>query len=441
MAYDRRTLLKAMAGTSAAGLLAGCGGDGTGNTTEEGGDDPTTLSLGGDTSDLPCDLETYGTIQPDEGSGEVTLWHARTDGGTSLLEDAQSSWQNNTDSSLTLSRIPQSNFQAKLQSSIPSGDGPYLFEWAHDRAGNYDANGFLSDQAGNIDIPNCMLTDVALEASAYDGKRIGVPWAAETVTLMYNKEMVDEPPETLSDMKSIMEEYHDPDNGTYGLGYAINPYNVSGFAQAYGEEVYNGEEDTLGLTSDEVIRGLRVVIDDLAPYMPDDPGGDAQLSVFQEGNAPLYISGPWDVSGLQDAEAVDLGLTTMPSLPDGGQFRPYTGVKLVYFASKMDNGSAAGAARDYAEWFASNETELLRHANEGNFVPVHTKLAGQDQLPAAVKTFAQQVQNGYPMPKNPKMDQVWGPYGDAVTSTFNGNGNLEDNLETAAENIRESWNN
>jgi arabinogalactan oligomer/maltooligosaccharide transport system substrate-binding protein len=268
---------------------------------------------------------------------------------------------------------------------------------------------------------------------------MGRPWAAETVALIYNKSLVDEPPETLEDMKAIMEEHHDPDGGMFGLGYPINPYYVSAFAQAYGEEIYNGEENSLGITSDEVKKGLRVLLDDLRPYMPDDPGGGIQKSIFTNGNAPFTIDGPWQLPALKDAD-FEVGVTTLPDLPDGGTPRPYMGIKLLFFGTKMDEEPTNGAAaREFAEWYTTNRRRMLNLANNGGFVPVHADLADDSRLPENVSGYARQVQTGYPMPANSNMNQVWGPFGDAITQAFNGNGDLDDLLATAEENIRHNW--
>ena len=437
---DRRALLRA-GGLAGVGLLAGCSDeeDMDGSTTNGTAEGTTTVT---ETSPAPADCPE-GPIEADEEPGTATLWHNRLDGRTisetDLIETARSQFNSVTDHSIETSRIPDSSFVAYLTADIPEGDGPYLFEWRHSRAGRFDSDGYLSDQSGNVDIPKCMITDSARRAARYRGKRIGVPWAAETVALFYNEDMVDSPPETLAEMKSVMSDYHDPENGKYGLGFPVDAFYVSGFAQAYGEDIYDGEADELGLNTDEVQKGLRVVMEDLKPYMPEGTSRGDQRPVFENGNAPFYIGGPWDLSALRDAKAVDLGVTTLPDLSDGGTPRPYMGVKLFYFASKMDTGASAGAARDFAEWFASNEQLLLEHANKGNFIPVHAGLVDDPAMPDSMAAFARQFEDAYPMPQNPKMDQVWNPFGDAVVQTFNGNGDLGENLAAAEAEIRADW--
>ena len=438
MAYDRRKLLKYMAGTSAAGLLAGCGGGGNGNGNggNGNGDDETVTTF---TQTETEECGGYPNLEPESSEGSVLYWHSRSEGEVNILENSRDAFNDQYDPSLSLSRIPSSNFQAKLQSAIPSGEGPHLFEWAHDVAGSYDESGFLADKSDSLRVQPCQYTDRAWNAAQYKDQTIGLPYAAETVTLIYNADVVDEPPETLEEMKSIMDDYHDPGAGQYGLGFPINPYYVSGFAQAYGTDIYNGEEDSLGVASDDVLKGLNVVFQELLDYMPEDPGAGAQNGIFTNGNAAFHINGPWQLATLNDA-GLNYGLTTLPELPDGGTPRPYMGVRLIYFAKKAAEESTNGqAAREYAEWFTTNQRRILEHANEGGFIPVHETLAENEELPSNVQSYAQQVRQGYPMPANPKMNQVWGPFGDALTNAFNNPGQLESELESAAESIQQAW--
>lgn len=440
---DRRTVLRSGAAAGLA-LLAGC--DEAVTSTEES---PTAGPTTGMTATglVPSDCET-GAAQPDEQSGTATLWHIRTESGTALLDRTTEQFGEATDHAIDPSRVP-SSIPARLAAVRVDADleeddaerTPHLFEWTHDRAVDFYEGGTVTDQSGAVEYPRCQLFDIAADAASYEGREFGVPFAGETVALLYNREMVDAPPETLSEMQSIMDEFHDPANGTYGLGYPVTPYHASGFAQAYGGEIYDGAADTLGVADDAVERGLAVLFEELQPYMPDNPGSEAQRSVFREGAAPFLISGPWELSGYDPAtDYVDVGVATLPTLLDGGEPRPYAGVRLQFFGpGVVHDPDGAGAARDYAEWVATNEDVLLEHARDAGYVPVHRGLLDNGRLPDRIETFARQVRDGYPMPQNPKMDQVWGPFGDAVVDTFDDEGELAENLAAAEEEIRDAW--
>jgi len=459
MSYDRRAILKYVAGTSAAGMLAGCGGQQAAETTPGGNgaqdtvttlepaDPTTTESMGGNgngngenqTTTQDC---TYSTVQPEAGSGEFLVWHGREEATGRLLQGTRDIF-NQMGPTMKLTKIPSGNYLTKLRSSIPAGKGPHVFLWAHDIAGEFFDSGFVTDQGDQLRVDPCVYTDSAWQAVNYEGNTVGLPWAAESPALIYNEDVLGEigtePPETLSEMVDIMDQWHDPDSNQFGLGYPINPYFSSWAAQAFGEEIYNGEDDELGITSPEVSKGIRIITQELRPYMPKDPSYEAQSAVFNDGVAPFMINGPWTTTGLQERD-FSFNVRPIPQ-PEGGQPRPYMGVKMNFFAKKMESqNQGTAAAREFSEWYTTNDRRLLNLANNGGFVPVKANLANHPQLPEIVRGYAQQVRNGYPMPQNPKMNAVWGPFGTAVTEAFNSpDKDVESLMQNAAEKIRNNW--
>lgn len=427
MPVNRRTFIKSAGVTTSIAALAGClSVDETTTTTESSGGDS-------NNEDNESSETTTTTVEP----GEATYWHARTEADKDALEADIETFHG--DSSQSIKPVKIADFVSKSNSAIPAGDGPHIFEWAHDLGGDYWERGFLTDQSDNVDIDlESTFTKPGASAATWDGKLIGLPFAAETVGLIYNKDLVDEPPETLDEMKTIMEEHHDPDNNTFGLSYNIDPYFISAFPHAFGGYYYDAEKDELGLTNEETLRGFRVVIEDLWPYSPNDPSYDPQAAVFADGNAPFAINGPWFIAGLD----FDAGVTALPTV-DGSQPNPYTGVQMQYFSKKMEDGTDvdAEAARSFVEWYVTNEEILLSNAKESGFIPVHKEVAQSDELGATTSGFAKSVETGRPMPAHPKMQKVWAPVDDAFTKALNGSQSLADAMTEAEASIRDNWDN
>jgi arabinogalactan oligomer/maltooligosaccharide transport system substrate-binding protein len=427
-----------MGGPALAIGLAGCssGSDSSGSTVTEQDEGTAATTRVTTPSEPECD---YQAIDPDEPSGTIEIWHNRAEVGEELFDTAKARFETETDSELDVTAWGgATHYDLKMRALNSDGEGLHIFEWGHDMVTWFDTSVHLSDQRGQLDIGDCVLSQKALEIAAFDGIRFGMPWSAETVALFYNEDIVEEPPATLAEMTSIMDEYHEDGGETFGLGFPVNPYYVSGFAQAYGGEIYDGEADELGVDTDAVEKGLRVVTDDLKPYMPNDPESYAQQSVFENGNAPFLIGGPWNIDDLEEQD-VEFGVTTLPDLPDGGTPRPYAGYEILYFGAKMDTDPNAGAARNFARWFATDEQSMLEHADRGNYVPINTELRASGRLPGTIQAFADQLETADPIPQREEMDWVWGPFGDAVEDAFNGDGELRANLESAAEAIREEW--
>lgn len=249
MATDRRKLLK-MGGMAAAAALAGCVGVEEQGTPTSGGSSGSGDSGGGDGS------TATRTTEPAVDPGTATTWYARSSAEGETLKGVIEEF--NAQSRHAVEGSDLSDLEQKTQSAIPASQGPQIFEWAHDWVGDYYQRGFLSDQSENLSVSMDTFTDAAAEAAQFDGATVGLPFAAETVSLLYNKEYVDSPPETVSEMVDVMEEHHDPDNGTYGLGYPLNAYFMSGFAQAFGGHYFDPEADEmLGLANDETVKGFQ----------------------------------------------------------------------------------------------------------------------------------------------------------------------------------------
>lgn len=420
---DRRTLLKTMAAGGAAASLTGCvevQNDSGTTTTSTGAGDGTQAS---------------SNVQP----GKVTAWVAEPPATLEIEKDVLDGWDADSPHSVELSDI--ADLAKKTQSAIPAGQGPTTFQYAHDWVGKYYEAGFLADQSQSLDVDLDTFTSAAREAVKYDGATLGLPTYAETVGLIYNKDMVDEPPKTVAEMTSIMEEHHDPQNGTYGLSYALNSYFCSAWARAFGGYYFDPEkESTLGLTDPQTVEGFQFVLDNFLPYMSKDTTYGPQMSIFAQGNAPFAFNGPWYLSTL-DQKGVDYGVTELPT-PDGGTPSPYTGVKLWYFCKAMtaDEQNAA-ATRAFTEWYTTNTDLHLRLAKELGHVPVLKELAGSEELPADVRGFSNAVAQGVPMPVAPKMQEVFPVLDNAISKVATSDTSVTNAMQQAEETIRKNWQN
>ena len=427
MTMERRTVLERIGGVAAAAALAGCSVQEQGSTggTASGGGSGDGSSQGAD-----------GTASGSSG-GTATAWYQLQDSELPARQDAIASFGEQTEYAIEGSDI--SKMENKTTSAIPAGQGPEIFEWAHDWVGDYSQREFVVDQSDELSVSLDQFSDAAASAVQYDGAVVGLPHSAETVTLIYNADIVDEAPETMDDMVAAMEDYHDPDKSQYGLAAPFDPYFTSGWIQAFGGYYFDPEKDpALGIDSDASVEGLQFALDPLRPYMPNDPTYEPQAAAFSEGNAAFAVNGPWYLATLNQND-VNYEVATFPDI-DGGQVRPYTGISMWYFASAMsDGGSSAEAARSFVEWFATNEDHQLRLAEEQGSIPVLDSLVGSDELPSTVQTYSQTVSQGVPMPTDPRMNKVWAPVKTALTKCFNGDAEPEQALSTAAEEIRSKW--
>ncbi|AFK18265.1 extracellular solute-binding protein [Haloferax mediterranei ATCC 33500] len=426
MPLNRRTLLKNLGAAGTVAALAGCVGVQESSTNQSGGDSD-------GSGDENTDSST-GETSESEPVGTASVWYSLPEpeipGRKSALE------QFNEASDHTVKGSDISDMRKKTTSAIPAGQGPQSFEWAHDWAGDYYQRGFVVDQSDQVDVDLDVFTGAAREAIQFDGNLVGLPHDAETVALVYNKDIVDEPPETVADMVSVMEEFHDPETNNYGLGLPFaDGYFLSAWAHAFGGYYFDDSADErIGVALPETIKGVQFTVDNFVPYMPNDPAYEPQAAAFAEGNAAFAINGPWYLSTLNE-KGIDYGVAKLPS-PEGGEPKPFTGITMWYFAKAMEEGGAdAAASRSFIEWFATSEDLALKAAQEQGSIPVLKSLVESGDLPEHVQGFSEAVQQGQPMPTHPDMGKVWDPVKAALTKAFNGK-DVEKAMKTADEEIR-----
>jgi len=422
MTFDRRTLLKRIGATGTIAAVGGCVGVEEQETASGGGGEQ---NSGGD-----------GDATPEPG-GSATAWYGLSDTELDLREDIIAAF--NEESRHTIEGGNIAEMQDRTTSAIPAGQGPQTFQWAHDWVGDYYERGFVVDQSDELSVGLDQFTSAAAGAVQTDDAIVGLPFSAETVTLIYNTDIVDEPPETFDEMAASMEEYYDSSNGNYGLAMPFNPYFISGIAQAFGGRYFDPENDPMvGLDSDETVRGFEFMLDNLVPYMPNDPGFEPQQAAFAEGNAAFAVNGPWYLATLNESD-INYEVTTFPSM-DGGEFTPLSGIKMWYFSKAMENGDVdATAGREFIEWFVTNEDHLLTRAEEQGHIPVLSTLAGSDDLPGPVRAYSEAVDQGIPMPTDPRMSDVFAALEEPVVQIFNGSQSPSEALSGAADEARSNW--
>ncbi|SDR20334.1 carbohydrate ABC transporter substrate-binding protein, CUT1 family [Natronobacterium texcoconense] len=369
----------------------------------------------------------------------TTLWHDFTDAEQSDLEDHVAAFNEDRDEELNVEQVPE--IVDQLDTAIPSGEGPETFGWAHDWVGTYYDRDFIYDASDDLSIDlEGTFTEAAVQAAQWEGGVYGIPYASEAVTLMYNEDMVDEPPETLDEMVEIMDEYHDPEEGMYGLSCPpADPYFISTFAQAFGGRFFDSETEDTHIDEDDFVEGVELLQNEIWPYVPADPAYEAQIPVFADGNAPFAINGPWEVDGFRDSD-IDVTVTSMPDI-EGGDPTPYTGIQLWYFTSNLEDApeEEVETAVEWAEWHATSEDAIVSNAQNHGSIPVHQEYADDDDLGDDVAAFAETVSMGIQMPAHERMDQVWNPVEDALEQVFNDQESAEDAMDAAAEEIRSRW--
>ncbi|WP_342764694.1 extracellular solute-binding protein [Thermococcus sp. Bubb.Bath] len=331
----------------------------------------------------------------------------------------------------------KASLETALQAAIPAGKGPDLFIWAHDWIGKFAEGGLLKpiDQYVESD-PNYLnnLLPIAREAMQYKGHYYGVPFAAETMALIYNKNMVPNPPKNFDEMKQIMEKYYAPDKGKYGIASPVDPYSISAWTQAFGGYYFDDKTETPGLNDSRTVEGFKFFFNQIWPYMAHTTDANTQVSIFTDGNAPFLVDGPWIISNIKDA-GVNFGVEPLPPIVVNGTTyypRPYAGVKLIYVTANAPDNKMQ-AIWTFLKWFSGSDNVAVTLALQNGYVPVLKSVENNTDITSdpVLSAYMKALEHAYLMPKSVKMAAVWGPVTDAITAIIGGKKSIEQALQDA----------
>lgn len=370
---------------------------------------------------------------PEAPPADVVVWHSLLSGEKKVAEEGIATSFKQKYPDITIDFLEIMDLRTRLLAAIPAGKGPDVFMWAHDWTGEFADAGHIYPLTEFV-TPELMekFTSTAVEACTYDDKIWALPYAAETVALIYNKAMVEDPPETMEELIAAMAKAKA--EGMYGIAYPIDPYFVSAWVHAFGGWYWSDENRTVGANSEGTIRGLRYLIETFKPYMAADPTGTVQIGVFLEKMSPFCITGPWAIPSIKDA-GIDYGVVPLPKITELDRWpEPFTGVKVTWMTSAAKNKENAFA---FIEWFATDPDHILARAEEARFIPVLKETLELEEIKADpfISGFAEAVTLGRPMPKGPEMMLTWGPFGDSLMLAWIEPGKLQQYFDDAQSRI------
>ena len=350
----------------------------------------------------------------------VTVWHAYQRDGQeeeALRLAARAFERESPDVRIVLAAQPFGAYASKLESAIPTGNGPDLFIDAHDRVTSYVASGLVTPVER---LDEARVEAAHQEAFEVEGALYGVPLSLKSAALYVNTALVAGEIEALEDVAAL-----ELDEGTFGLAMeAESAYWTSSLFAAYGAALVD-EGGGWGLGGEgarAALAQLRSLVE--RGVIPEEPTGDLVKRLFADGRAATAISGPWLAADLPE----DLAWRVQP-LPivrgaGGAPMRPYVTVEGVYVAA---NASEEAAARRFAAFLALGEGALVR-ARTGRQVVTDREARAALADDAFLASFFAAAERGVIMPTHPHMRMVFVPADRAIRKVLRGTATVEDAL-------------
>ncbi len=329
-----------------------------------------------------------------KGPVELNIWSHFTEEEVADLEKIALEWADETGNKVNVI-YDKADFQNYLQAAN-SAKGPDVYVgFPHDNLGTLDQAKLLAK------VPEGIITEdfqqSALEAVMFNNQAYAIPMGMESIALYYNKDLVENAPETMEELIKIGQE----------KGFMFDANNLYfNFPIIAGNGGYVfGKDDNGNLSPEKIglgeaaIPGYQMLQDFVLKYklMPKDISGDIAKGKFTNGEIAFYISGAWDRAGFEEA-GVNFGVAPMPKI--NGEVPPtFLGVQVAFVNSKSDKQDTA--------WEFAKYVSEKSHFNR---LPVRKSHLDNDDIKNDEITagFAKQATFGIPMPNIPEMQSVWG---------------------------------
>lgn len=315
--------------------------------------------------------------------------------------------------------VESTDARTKIELDGPAGVGADIFVAPHDHIGALVAGQHILP----VDDADEYMKDfysLAKKASTFDGVVYGYPLGAETYALFYNKDIIQEPLVSWDQIIKYAKDWNVKVENKYAITWPVNdPYYAYMFIDSFGAPLF-GPEGTNSkqhnLNSNGAIVGL-TYMQKLRKLVLDIPSADVSRDFchasFQEGKAPMIITGSWKINEFKKNK-MNFGVTTLPSFP--GQKSPavsFSGVRLAFVSSYTDYPEEA---KEFAKFITSKEM-LQKRFEITDQIPPRNDIQIENPL---TKGIVQQLKYSKPMPTITQLGTYWQIMGPAVSGIWEG---------------------
>ena len=320
----------------------------------------------------------------------------------------------------------------------PAGIGPDVFFSNYNRlAGFVD-----SELVDEYPLPEGRYSDLVAEKTTIDGKTYGAPINMDSYFLIYNKDLLPEPPKTFAELEALSEDpfYAEGDRSTAFLAPFIAPAIFQGILVGFGGYIFgdNGKNpDDIGLNSPGAIEAARYVKSwfDRWPAGMIDPRADILIKdLFIAGKTAAYIGGSWDWGQVQDS-GINLGAAKIPTLPNGNETMYDSGGRGWFLSNYSKNKEGARLLMDYLTT-EENQELLFDMASL-----IAASAAAQENLKKRndqmVNAVVEQTQFSVPMPKIPEISEYNALFFDVYFEIFAGTKDIQQGLDDGVQSYRD----
>lgn len=397
-------------------------------------------------------------------SQRIVMWHSYIGKEETVLKEIVAKY--NADPALNqgykieILSVSFGNFPDKLTNSLPRGQGPDIFIYAHDRLDDWHSKGLLApmDFWADKDLLGDLTPPQTVDAFIKKNRLYGIPLTAKNLALYYRTLPDGTSPEQeiralmktgkwdIKNFKELAKKYTRkcPWNSSlkcYGLGYmADDAYHHAPWLHASGGR-FVSEDGKIQIKTPEAIDAAKIAWDLAGDHAgavcPPELSYPLMSDLFNRGEIAMVISGPWFMSQI-DMKKVKFSVTDLPS-SQGRYAAPFLTIEGIYMSSRAANPEAAFRAIRYLTGEASAE---LRARNAGQMPVIKTvqnRMRGEcitnRECPFGkfhYEDFYRIANKSIVMPSSAEARILWSPYTKALAAIVRRNVKPEKALAEAA---------
>ncbi|WP_421681876.1 maltose/maltodextrin ABC transporter substrate-binding protein MalE [Stutzerimonas urumqiensis] len=310
---------------------------------------------------------------------------------------------------------------ARYDRLASTAKGPDIVIFAHDRFGSWINNGLLATvqpSQGALDRAPAFAWDAVTIGNRY----YGYPLATETVSLIYNRDLVATPPRTLAEVAELDRSLRAQGKRAIAWDYR-NLYfswpiiaGSGGYSLKKKDGIYDLAD--VGLATSGAVEGvasIKRLLDDGVLDRTADYAG--MMEGFKRGDIAMIVNGPWAWNEIRQA-GIRFALADIPTTRADQPGKPFVGVLAAAVNSASPN--KAQAQRFIEDYLTSAEGLAEINAEKPLGAVANLEIMARlSQDPLIAHTFAS-AERGEIMPDIPEMKRFWALATPRLASMLNG---------------------
>ncbi|CAG1013286.1 Maltose/maltodextrin-binding periplasmic protein [Burkholderiaceae bacterium] len=338
--------------------------------------------------------------------GRLTIW-INSDKGHQGLRKVADEYSRRTGVPVKVEHFD--NAVGRFEEAMKAGHGPDIWIWPHDRLGDWIARGWIAPVAPDTSLRQDIV-QVAWDGFTQGGKTWGYPLSVEAVALVYNKDLVSEPPRSFEEIIPL--HYKLKANGKRAIGWETqSAYFTWPLLSAGGAYVFQRKLDgsydarDTGVNHAGAVRGAEFLMQLVKAGVLPEGGQSYQEAeeAMTSGRQAMWITGPWAWESLAKAK-INVGVAVLPTL-HGKPARPFVGVLGAMVTQASPNKAQATAFLEQHLLKASGLTLMNQDKPLG--VPASKAMFWRLYSDPKIRTSMEAIYAGRAMPSNTEMTAFW----------------------------------